>query len=125
MDNLLRSIQEAHTFHSKLALVLVERSAFKVLETLIDDVESFAPSPEAHDDQYEISAASVFVDSIRRRSNHVLTSTILENVVRRHPQLPRPGSAVKTLPFPDGSGVGGGRWWSSAGNLIPEWTDFW
>jgi hypothetical protein len=108
MDNLLRSIQEAHTFHSKLALVLVERSAFRVLETLIDDVESFAPTPKAHDDQYEISAASVFVDSIRRRRNHVLTSTILENVVRRYPQLPGPGSAVKTLPFPDGSGVGGG-----------------
>jgi len=94
MDNLLRSIQEAHTFHSKLALVLAERSAFKVLETLIDDAESFAPTPEAYDDQYEISAASVFVDSIRRRRNHVLTSTIF-HYSRKCCQTPPPASRTR------------------------------
>jgi hypothetical protein len=106
MDNLLRSIQEAHTsFHSKLTLVLVERSAFGVPETLVNDLESFAPTPEAHDEQYEIPAASVFVDSIGRRRNHVLAPAIPTDIQKMlSGATPLPGSAVKTLPFPDVSG---------------------
>ena len=105
MDNLIRSVQEAHTsFHSKLTLVLVERSVFGVPETLTNDFEPFAP-PEAHGDQYEISAASVFVDSIGRRHNHILAPAIPTDIQKMLSHAtPLPGSAVKTLPFPEGSG---------------------
>jgi hypothetical protein len=106
IDNLLRSVQEAHTsFHSKLTLVLVERSAFGVPETGINDFESFTPTPVADDGRYEISPASVFVDSIGRRHNHVLAPDIPTDIQKLLPAAtPLPGSAVKTLPFPDGRG---------------------